>query len=87
MIEAGDCDLIFMDLRMPDMNDLTGIRQLRAGAHGRRASRSSSPPPPERRHPISVPQAGVTDFLDKATSMEKLFEMVGAFREGHVPVR
>jgi len=88
MVEEGDYDLVFMDLRMPDMNGLTAIRQLRAGG------------PKQQTVPIVVVTAdpsegvksmcraaGATGFLDKPISMEKLFEIVGLFRKGRVAGR
>jgi len=88
MIEEGDYDLIFMDLRMPDMNGLTAIRQLRAGGTG------------QKNVPIIVVTAdpsegvrsmcraaGATDFLDKPISMDKLFAMVRSYRMGRVQAK
>jgi CheY-like chemotaxis protein len=81
MIEAGKFDLILMDLRMPDMNGLTAIRQLRSGGNQR------------ERIPIVVVtadpsegvrelcrSAGADDFLEKPVDMEKLFATVAAAR-------
>jgi len=88
MIDERDYDLIFMDLRMPDMNGLTAIRQLRAGG-----ARQKSVPiivvtaDPSDGVRSLCRNAGATDFLDKPISMEKLFEMVGAFRKRRVPAR
>ena len=81
MIEEGDYDLIFMDLRMPDMNGLTAIRQLRAGS-----GRQKTVPiivvtaDPSEGVKSMCRTAGATDFLEKPISMEKLFEMVGSYR-------
>ena len=88
MVEAGDYDLIFMDLRMPDMNGLTAIRQLRAGG-----ARQQTVPivvvtaDPSEGVKAMCRAAGATDFLDKPISMEKLFETVRSFRKGRVPAR
>ena len=88
MIDERDYDLIFMDLRMPDMNGLTAIRQLRAGG-----ARQKSVPiivvtaDPSEGVRSLCRNAGATDLLDKPISMEKLFEMVGAFRKRRVPAR
>ena len=88
MIDERDYDLIFMDLRMPDMNGLTAIRQLRAGG-----ARQKSVPiivvtaDPSEGVRSLCRSAGATDFLDKPISMEKLFDMVGAFRKPRVPAR
>ena len=88
MIDERDYDLIFMDLRMPDMNGLTAIRQLRAGG-----ARQKSVPiivvtaDPSDGVRSLCRSAGATDFLEKPISMEKLFGMVGSFRKGHAPAR
>ena len=88
MIDESDYDLIFMDLRMPDMNGLTAIRQLRAGG-----ARHKSVPiivvtaDPSEGVRSMCRSAGATDFLDKPISMDKLFEMVGSHRKRHVPAR
>jgi len=85
MVEAGDYDLIFMDLRMPDMNGLTAIRQLRAGS-----ARQQTVPivvvtaDPSEGVRSMCRTAGATDFLDKPIAMEKLFEMVEFFRKRRV---
>ena len=81
MIGEGDFDLILMDLRMPDMNGLTAIRQLRAGGN-------------LKGHvPIVVVTAdisegvkelcrgaGADDFLEKPVYMDKLFGIVASAR-------
>jgi len=82
MAEAGDYDLIFMDLRMPDINGLTAIRQLRAGG----AKQQTVPivvvtADPSEGVKSMCRTAGATDFLDKPISMQKLFEMVEFFRK------
>lgn len=85
MVEDGDYDLVFMDLRMPDMNGLTAIRQLRAGG-----ARQQTVPivvvtaDPSEGVRSMCRAAGATDFLDKPISMEKLFAMVEFFRRGRV---
>jgi len=79
MIGEGRFDLILMDLRMPDMNGLTAIRQLRAGG-GESA-----------RIPIVVVTAdlsegirqlcqgaGAADFLEKPVRMETLFAVIAS---------
>jgi len=82
MIENGNFDLIFMDLRMPDMSGLTAIRQLRAGG-----SREKSIPivvvtaDPSEGVKSMCRSAGATDFLDKPISMDKLLEVVAAARK------
>lgn len=78
MIEAGDFDLIFMDLRMPDMNGLTAIRQLRSSASG---SRRHAPiivvtaDPSEGVKSLCL-NAGANGFLDKPIALDKLFDIV-----------
>lgn len=84
MIEDGNYDLIFMDLRMPDMNGLTAIRQLRAGG-----ARQKNVPiivvtaDPSEGVKSMCRAAGATDFLEKPISMERLFELVGFYRKAH----
>jgi CheY-like chemotaxis protein len=84
MIEDGNFDLIFMDLRMPDMNGLTAIRQLRAGG-----ARQKNVPiivvtaDPSEGVKSMCRAAGATDFLEKPISMERLFELVGFYRKAH----
>ena len=80
MIDEGDYDLVFMDLRMPDMNGLTAIRQLRAGA-----ARQKSVPiivvtaDPSEGVRSMCRSAGATAFLDKPISMDALLEMVRSY--------
>ena len=87
MIEEGDYDLIFMDLRMPDMNGITAIRQLRAGS-----GRQKTVPiivvtaDPSEGVRSMCRAAGATDFLDKPISMDKLFEQVGFYRKAQARV-
>ena len=87
MIEDGDYDLVFMDLRMPDMNGLTAIRQLRAGS-----GRQKTVPiivvtaDPSEGVRSMCRAAGATDFLDKPISMDKLFEQVGFYRKAQARV-
>lgn len=82
MIADGDFDLIFMDLRMPNLNGLTAIRQLRAARENK------------RRIPIVVVtadpsdgirdlcrSAGADDFLDKPVSMDRLFDLIATFKK------
>jgi len=82
LIDTGRFDLIFMDLRMPDMNGLTAIRQLRASGS------------PQQAIPIVVVtadpsegvksmcrSAGATDFLEKPVSMDKLFALIRSIRK------
>jgi CheY-like chemotaxis protein len=78
-IDSGDFDVVLMDLRMPQMNGLTAIRQLRArtGAKGRT--------------PVLVVTADLTAgvkelckgagadaFLAKPVDMEQLFTVIGS---------
>jgi CheY-like chemotaxis protein len=80
MIGDGDYDLIFMDLRMPNLNGLTAIRQLRSAPQG------------TKRVPIIVVTAdpsegvkqlcrgaGADDFLDKPVSLDRLLGLVAKF--------
>ena len=87
MIGEGDYDLIFMDLRMPDMNGITAIRQLRAGG-GRQKTLPiivvTADPSEGVRSMCRA--AGATDFLDKPISMDKLFELVGFYRKAQARV-
>ena len=82
LIENGKFDLIFMDLRMPDMNGLTAIRQLRSGGPN-----SQDVPiivvtaDPSEGIKTLCRTAGATDFLDKPVSLEKLFEIVASVRK------
>ena len=77
LIADGGFDLVLMDLRMPDINGLTAIRQLRA-AGGRGA-----------RIPIVVvtadlsqgvkelcQSAGAVAFLEKPIFLDKLFQAI-----------
>ena len=81
LIDDGNYDLVFMDLRMPDMNGLTAIRQLRAGG-----TKQQNLPiivvtaDPSEGVRSMCRAAGATDFLDKPISMDKLFELVGFYR-------
>jgi len=81
MIDEGDFDLIFMDLRMPDMNGLTAIRQLRSGV-----SRGAHIPiivvtaDPSEGVKQMCRTAGADDFLDKPISMDRLFDIVSSTR-------
>jgi CheY-like chemotaxis protein len=80
MIEEGSYDLIFMDLRMPDMNGLTAIRQLRAGGQAAVPIVVVTADPSEGVKAMCR-SAGATDFLEKPIAMDRLFEMVAAFRK------
>lgn len=82
LIGSEGFDLIFMDLRMPNMNGVTAVRQIRArgGANGR--------------NPLVVVVtgdltdgavqlcrgAGADDFIEKPVRMNRLFEVVGRAR-------
>jgi CheY-like chemotaxis protein len=88
MIAEGDFDLIFMDLRMPDMNGLTAIRQLRAGgAKQRNVPIIVVTAEPSEGVRSLCRDAGATDFLDKPISMDRLFEMVGSYQKRRVRAR
>jgi CheY-like chemotaxis protein len=79
MVEAGDYDLILMDLRMPGMDGMTTIRHIRARGDAKSAI------------PIIVitadagstieadcKAAGADDVLLKPVSMTALFNAIGA---------
>lgn len=79
MISAGDYQAVLIDLRMPGVNGVTGIRQVRARADAK------------GRLPIIVvsgemsdgvrqlcAQAGADHFLEKPVSMSQLLLKVGA---------
>ena len=81
MIDEGDFDLIFMDLRMPDMNGLTAIRQLRSGVN----RRDHIPivvvtADPSEGVKAMCRSAGADDFLEKPISIERLFDIVASAR-------
>ena len=76
-------DLVLMDLRMPEMNGLTALRQLRAREGG------------DTRLPVVIVSAeltagtrelcqgaGADAFIEKPIVMEKLFHIVGAAMAG-----
>jgi CheY-like chemotaxis protein len=79
MVSEGEYRVVLIDLRMPGMNGVTGIRQLRARHDGK------------QQVPIIVvsgdmsagirelcSQAGASDFLDKPVKMQHLLAKVGA---------
>ena len=78
MLEEGGYALVLMDLRMPEINGLTAIRQLRARQDA------------NRKIPILVVtadltpgvrelcrEAGADGFLEKPVAMQKLFDTIG----------
>jgi len=84
MIQAGGYDMVLMDLRMPDINGLTAIRQLRASSG---ASRDL---------PVVVVSAELSDgvramcrsaganaCLQKPLTMDELFRVVGTVIAGN----
>ena len=82
LIDKGRFDLIFMDLRMPDMNGLTAIRQLRASG----SSQQAIPivvvtADPSEGVKSMCRAAGATDFLEKPVLMDKLFALIGSIRK------
>lgn len=83
MIESEDFDLVFMDLRMPNMNGVTAIRQLRSSATRRRhvpiVVVTANPSEGVR---SMCRTAGASGFLDKPIDMARLFEIVGSVRDG-----
>ena len=77
MVAEQKFDLILMDLRMPDMNGLTAIRQLRASS-GRGARIpivvvTADPSPGVRE---LCRGAGADDFLEKPVYMDRLFAVI-----------
>jgi CheY-like chemotaxis protein len=79
LIAEGDFDLVMMDLRMPDINGLTAIRQLRTSG-GRGASipiivvtADLSPGVKEL-----CRGAGAAAFLEKPIFLDKLFQAIAA---------
>ena len=79
MVNDGDYQVVLVDLRMPGMNGVTGIRQLRARLDDK------------GRLPVIVVsgdlspgvrdlcrQAGASDFLEKPIMMPQLLAKVGA---------
>jgi len=82
LIEKSRFDLIFMDLRMPDMNGLTAIRQLRASDGDQRAIPIVVvTADPSEGVKSMCRAAGATDFLEKPISMDKLFAIVASIRK------
>jgi len=81
LIEKGSFDLIFMDLRMPDMNGLTAIRQLRSGDAGANVPIIVVTADPSEGVRELCRTAGATDFLDKPVSLDRLFEFVNSIRK------
>lgn len=79
MIDEGNFDLVFMDLRMPDMNGLTAIRHLRSAANRREKLRvvvvTADITDGARELCLA---AGADDFLDKPVYLDKLFGIVGS---------
>jgi CheY-like chemotaxis protein len=78
-IDRGDFDVVLMDLRMPQMNGLTAIRQLRARAGAKGTT------------PVLVVTADLTAgvkalckgagadaFLAKPVDMDQLFTVIGS---------
>lgn len=84
MVDENDYSLVVMDLRMPEMNGLTAIRQLRVRTDHK------------GRVPILVltadltpgvcamcRSAGANSFLEKPVSMEQLFDVIGTIMVGN----
>ena len=82
LIENGRFDLIFMDLRMPDMNGLTAIRKLRAcGGRQQAIPIVVVTADPSEGVKSMCRTAGATDFLEKLISMDRLLKLIGAIRK------
>ncbi len=79
MIDEGDFDIVFMDLRMPDMNGLTAIRHLRSVAkHGAKLRVVVVTADITDGARDLCLAAGADDFLDKPVYLDKLFGIIGA---------
>jgi CheY-like chemotaxis protein len=78
MIEVNDYDLILMDLRMPGMDGITAIRQLRA-RDDQKASLPVIVVTADAGDNIDADcrRAGADDVLHKPVSMPKLFDAIG----------
>ena len=78
MIAENDYDLIVMDLRMPDINGLTAIRQLRArkpaGGHVPVVVISAELSPGTQ---DLCRSAGADGFIEKPVNMDRLFDVIG----------
>jgi CheY-like chemotaxis protein len=87
MIEAGDYDLILMDLRMPGMDGLTAIRQIRARTDDKARLPIivvTADCAPEIRSQALA--AGADDVLHKPVEMEALFDAIAqAITKGDRP--
>lgn len=83
MIDAGKFDLILMDLRMPDMNGLTAIRQLRsAGDKGARIPIVVVTADLSQGVKDLCQSAGADDFLEKPVDMDRLFMVIASAGKG-----
>lgn len=80
MIDAGDYDVVLMDLRMPGMDGLTAIRHIRA----RPDAKASLPvivvtADAGRSAEADCRAAGADDVILKPIAMAALFGAIGAF--------
>jgi CheY-like chemotaxis protein len=78
MVAEGDYQAVLIDLRMPGMNGLTGIRQLRARYDCKKQLPIivvSGDLSPGVRHLCS--EAGANDFLEKPVRMPVLLAKIG----------
>ncbi|HWI85353.1 MAG TPA: response regulator [Sphingomonas sp.] len=85
LISEGSFDLIFMDLRMPDMNGLTAIRQIRAA--GNQGNQGHRIPIVAVTAELSEGikelgrTAGADAFLEKPIMLESLFDTIASLRK------
>ena len=77
-IETGDFDLVLMDLRMPGMDGLAAIRQVRSRADHKAGLPiivvTADTGPNVRSQALT---AGADDLLHKPVHMEALFDAIG----------
>mgnify|MGYP001549351322 FL=1 len=78
MIDTGDFDVILMDLRMPGMDGLTAIRQVRARSDHKAGLPiivvTADTGPDVRGQALA---AGADDLLHKPVHMQSLFDAIG----------
>ena len=81
MIGEGDFDLIFMDLRMPNLNGLTAIRQLRSAPQKKHVPIIVVTADPSEGVRELCRNAGADDFLDTPVSLDRLLSLVSYFAD------
>ena len=88
LIAEGNFDLILMDLRMPDINGLTAIRQLRAGGgHGARIPIIVATADLSHGVKELCQSAGAVAFLEKPIFLDKLFQAVATASRAFITSR